>query len=164
MFEQKIENALNQQVNVELWASYLYLSVSYDMDNKGYKGFATWFSLQAEKEFKHATRIMKYIGERGGKVMLMPIEKVKQEWISPKEAFEDTLAQEIEVTKMINDLMDMAIELKDYASQNLLEWFVNEQLEEEDTPRKILEKLNRIEGIPAALYALDGQLGKRGSN
>ena len=161
MFEQKMEDALNQQVNAELWAGYLYLSVSYDMDNKGFEGFAKWFALQAKEEFKHATRIMKFIGERGGRVKLMPIGEVKQEWISPKEAFENALSQEIVVTGMINKLMDMAIELKDYATQNLLKWFVDEQLEEEETPRKILEKLSRIEGIPAALYALDSKLGKR---
>ena len=164
MLEQKMEVALLEQVNAELWSSYLYLSIAYDMDNKGYEGFASWFSSQAKEEFAHATRIMKYIGERDGKVLLNPIEKVKQVWNSPKEAFEDTLAQEIIVTGRINKLMDLAIELKDYATQNMLQWFVIEQVEEEDTARKILEKLNRIEGIPAALYALDSLLGKRGKS
>ena len=156
-----MEIALNQQVNAELWSSYLYLSMSYDMDNKGYEGIASWFAAQAKEEFEHATRIMKFIGELDGKVTLLPIEKVKHEWDSPKEAFKDTLAHEKIVTEKIHKLMDMAVELKDYATQNMLNWFVNEQVEEEDTARKILEKLERIGKESIALYALDKELGSR---
>jgi ferritin len=162
MIDIKMELALNEQVNAELWSSYLYLSISYDMDDKGYEGIASWFSLQAKEEFEHATRIMKFIGERGGKVKLTPIEAVQQEWNSPKNAFEDTLKHEKIVTKKIHKLMDVAVELKDYATQNMLKWFVDEQVEEEDTANKILEKLIKIENNPASLYVLDNQLGKRG--
>jgi len=161
MLETKMEIALNQQVNAELWSSYLYLSMSYDMDNKGYEGMASWFAKQAKEEFEHATRFMKFIGERDGKVKLMPIEEVRQTWNSPKDAFEDTLMHEKIVTGKIHKLMDMAIELKDYATQNMLKWFIDEQVEEEDTVRKILEKLIRIENSPAGLYAVDKQLSKR---
>ena len=161
MLEQKMEVALNQQVNVELWSAYLYLSMSYDMDNKGYEGVASWFAMQAKEEFEHATRFMKFIGEMDGKVKLGPIEEVKQEWDSPKDAFEDTLAHEKIVTGKIYQLMDLAIELKDYATQNMLKWFVDEQVEEENSARQILEKLKRIEGSPGGLYAVDKQLGKR---
>jgi len=104
---------------------------------------------------------MNFIADRGGKAKLMPIEAVKQEWTSPKEAFAETLAQEKAVTGMINDLMTMAVELKDYATQNMLNWFVNEQIEEETVPGRILEQLTRVENSPAGLYALDHQLGKR---
>jgi len=162
MLEQKMETALNAQANAELWAAYLYLSVSYDMDSKGYEGMASWFALQAKEEFKHAERILKFIGERGGRVKLMPIGEVKQEWASPKDAFEAALAQEIVVTGMINKLMDMAIELKDYATQNMLNWFVDEQIEEESTPRKIVEMLSKIENSPSGLFFLDKKLAKRG--
>ena len=161
MLDQKMETALNQQVNAELWSGYLYLSMSYDMDNKGYEGMSSWFASQAKEELNHATRFMKYIGDRGGKVVLMPIKEVRQEWKSPKDVFEDTLAHEKVVTDKINKLMDLAIELKDYATQNMLKWFVDEQVEEEDSARKIVEKLNRIENIPAAMYALDKRLGER---
>ena len=161
MLEQKLEAALNQQVNAELWSSYLYLSMSYDMDNKGYEGMAFWFASQAKEEFEHASRIMKFIGETDGKVILMPIEAVKQEWDSPKAAFEDTLKHEKIVTEKIVALMDMAVELKNYAAQNMLKWFIDEQVEEEDTARKILEKLTRIENSIAGIYALDKQLGAR---
>ena len=161
MLVQKMEEALNEQVNAELWSGYIYLSMSYDMEGKGYEGITAWLTLQAREEFKHATRIMKFIGERGGKVKLMPIDPVKQVWISPKEAFEDAFAQEKAVTKRIDDLMTLAIELKDYATQNMLLWFVDEQIKEEVNTRTIVEKLNQIEGYPGALYMLDKQLGKR---
>ncbi|MCL2682848.1 MAG: ferritin [Bacteroidales bacterium] len=161
MLEKKLESALNKQVNAELWSAYLYLSMSYDMDDKGYEGIASWFALQAKEEFEHASRFMKFIGETGGKVMLMPIETVKQEWKTPQHAFEDTLKHEKVVTRKIYALMDMAIELKNYPTQSMLKWFVDEQVEEEDTASKILEKLKKIESSPAGLYALDKQLGKR---
>jgi len=162
--DSKMELALNHQVNAELWSGYLYLSMSYDMDNKGYEGMASWFALQAKEEFEHATRFMKFIGEMDGKVTLMPIEEVGQTWDSPKHAFEETLMHEKVVTGKIYKLMDMAIESKDYATQNMLKWFVSEQVEEEDAARKILEKLKRIESSPAGLYALDKQLSKRGNS
>jgi ferritin len=131
------------------------------MDNKGYEGMSSWFASQAKEEFEHATRIMKFIGEMDGKAKLMPIDAVRQEWSSPTDAFEDTLKHEKIVTEKIHQLMTMAIELKDYATQNMLKWFVDEQVEEEDTVRKILEKLKKIENSPAGMYALDSQLGKR---
>ena len=161
MLAQKMEIALNQQVNAELWSSYLYLSMSYDMDNKGYEGMASWFALQAQEEFAHATRIMKFIGDRDGKVKLTPIEAVQQEWNTPEDAFQDTLKHEKIVTEKIHKLMDIAIELKDYFSQSMLKWFIDEQMEEESTVRKILEKLNRIENNTVGLYALDNELGGR---
>jgi len=163
MLDSKMEIALNQQINAELWSAYLYLSMSYDMDNKGYEGMASWFELQAKEEFEHATRFMKFIGEMDGKVTLMPIEEVKQEWTSPEDAFEQTLTHEKAVTQKIHHLMDLAIELKDYATQSMLKWFVDEQVEEEDHARKILEKMKRIANSPSGLYAVDKQLGKRAS-
>ena len=161
MLDLKMEIALNQQVNAELWSSYLYLSMSYDMDNKGYEGMASWFAHQAKEEFEHATRFMKFIGEMDEKVTLMPIDAVKQEWLSPLDAFEDTLRHEKTVTDKIHKLMDLALELKDYATQSMLKWFVDEQVEEEDNVRKILDKLKKIESQPAGLYALDKELGAR---
>ena len=162
MLNSKMKDALNQQVNAELWSSYLYLSMSYDMDNKGYEGMASWFALQAKEEFEHATRFMKFIGEMDGKVTLMPLKEVQQEWLSPTDAFESTLKHEKVVTEKIHKLMDLAIELKDYATQSMLKWYIDEQVEEEDNVRKILDKLKRIVNSPAGLYAVDKQLGKRG--
>ena len=164
MLDSKMEVALNQQVNAELWSGYLYLSMSYDMDNKGYEGMAAWFALQAKEEFEHANRFAKFIREMDGKVMLMPIEAVKQEWNTPKDAFDETLKHEKVVTAKIHQLMDMAIILKDYTTQNMLKWYVHEQVEEEDTASKIVEKLTRIDHNNAGLFALDKQLGKRGES
>ena len=161
MLESKMEIALNQHVNAELWSAYLYLSMSYDMDNKGFEGMASWFSLQAKEEFEHATRFMKFIGERGGKVALMPVAAVTQSWDSPKDAFENTVNHEKVVTGKIHQLMDLAIELKDYATQNMLQWFIAEQVEEEDIACKIVDKLTRIENSTAGMFAFDKQLGKR---
>ena len=162
MLSSKMEIALNQQVNAELWSSYLYLSMSYDMDSKGYEGLASWFALQAKEEFEHATRFMKFIGEMDGKVTLLPIEEVKQVWSSPLEAFEETLKHEKVVTGKIYQLMDLAIELKDYATQSMLKWFVDEQVEEEEAARKYVDTLKKIEGSVGSLYAFDKKLGKRG--
>ena len=162
MLEQKMEDALNQQINAEIWSRILYLSMSYDMDDKGYQGMASWFYAQAVEEFEHATRFVNYIKSRGGKVRLMAIDAVRQEWNSPTDAFEDTLKHEKIVTEKIHALMDMAIELKDYATQNMLRWFIDEQVEEEDTAGKILEKLKKIENFPGAMHGFDKQLGKRG--
>jgi ferritin len=164
MLDSKMETALNQQVNAELWSAYLYLSMSCDMDNKGYEGMSSWFALQAKEEFEHATRFMKFIGEMDGTIKLMPIEEVRQTWSTPTDAFADTLMHEKLITKKIHDLMDLAIELKDYAAQNMLKWFIDEQVEEEDAARKILNKLKKIENVPSALCAFDSQLGKRGSD
>ncbi|GHU92420.1 ferritin [Bacteroidia bacterium] len=162
MLNARMEAALNKQVNAELWSAYIYLSMSYDMDDKGFCGMASWFAIQAKEEFEHATKFMEFIGSMDGKVKLKPIDEVRQEWNSPKDAFADTLLHEKEVTVMIHGLMDLAVELKDYASQNLLKWFVDEQVEEEDTARKYLSALEKIEKDSAALYLFDKALGKRG--
>lgn len=161
MLDPKMEKALNEQVNAELWSAYLYLSMSYDMQDKGFCGFARWFAEQAKEEFEHASKFMEYIGSVDGKVKLMPIGEVRQEWNSPKDAFEDTLMHEKIVTGKIYKLMDLAIELKDYAAQSLLKWYVDEQVEEEDTARNHLHALEKIEKDPAALYMFNQKLGQR---
>jgi len=157
----KMESHLNEQVNDELSAAYLYLSMSYDMKDKGWNGFSSWFFEQSKEEFEHAQRIMDFIVSVDGKVKLSPIDEVQQEWNSPKDAFENTLLHEKKVTVKIHELMDLAIEMKDYATQNMLKWFVDEQVEEEDTARGILQALEIIEGDKSAMYLLDKKLGKR---
>ncbi len=161
MLKEKMEVALNKQVNAELWSAYLYLSMSYDMGDKGFPGMQSWFAHQAEEEFKHASKIANHIMSTDGKVKLTPIEEVRQEWNSPKDAFEDTLMHEKKVTKMIYDLLEMANELKDYPTASMLQWFVDEQVEEEETPRDILAAIKKIEKNEAAMYMLDKSLGKR---
>ncbi len=156
-----MEAALNKQVNAEIWSAYLYLSMSYDMKDKGFPGMAHWFDLQAKEEFEHARRIMDYIMTRDGKVRFEPVEAVQQEWNSPKDAFADTLKHERVVTGKIHELMDMAVETKDYATQNMLSWFVDEQVEEEDTARDLLATLEKIENDKVAMYLFDNKLADR---
>lgn len=158
-----MEAALNKQVNAELWSAYLYLSMSFDMNHKGFGGIGQWFFVQAQEEFGHAKKIMDFILSRDGKVALKPIEEVRQVWNSPRDAFEDTLMHEKVVTEMIHNLMDKAVDLKDYSTQQFLAWFVTEQVEEEDTARKYLSDLEMIKENPAALYSFDKDLGARTS-
>lgn len=151
----ELEVALNKQGNGELWSGYFYLSISYDLKHKGFEGIGSWFAAQAKEEFDHANRFFKYIESRNGKVKLLPIGEVRQEWNSPKDAFEDTLIHEKIVTEKVYALMDKAVELKDYASQGFLQWFVDEQIEEEETPRNYLSALEVIGNDTAALYLFD---------
>lgn len=161
MINPKMVSALNEQVNAELWSGYLYLSMSYDMGDKNYPGIAQWFAAQAQEEFEHATRIAKYITARDAKVLMKPIAEVRQEWNSPIDAFEDTLMHEKKVTGLIRSLMDKAIEQKDYETQNMLQWFIEEQIEEEETPRQLLHTLKMIGNNTAALYAFDTNLSRQ---
>ncbi|MDR1678845.1 MAG: ferritin [Prevotellaceae bacterium] len=161
MLHKEMEDALNKQVNAELWSAYLYRSMACDMDNKNFPGIANWFKVQASEEVTHAEKIMDFISSVDGKVRLEPIAEVRQEWKSPTDAFENTLVHEKEVTSLIEKLMDKAFELKDYPTINMLQWFIDEQVEEEETPRNLLAALKLIEGDKAAMYLFDKKLGKR---
>lgn len=161
MLQAKMEAALNKQVNAELWSAYLYLSMSYDMGDKGFSGMEKWFASQAKEEFEHAAKIAAHITAMDGKVKLTAIDEVRQEWNSPKDAFEDTLLHEKKVTEMIHKLYEEAQSLKDYATAGMLQWFIDEQVEEEETARNYLAALIKIEKDPAAMYLLDSKLGGR---
>ena len=143
MLSKKIEEALNAQVNAEFWSAYLYLSMSTNFAVKGNPGFANWFETQFKEEQDHALIFTKYILSRGGKVTLAPIAEVKTEWNTPLSAFEDTLAHEQKVTSMINDLYALATAEKDYATQSMLKWFIDEQVEEENNFNALLKKVRR---------------------
>ncbi|MGL5636604.1 MAG: ferritin, partial [Bacteroidales bacterium] len=136
MLSKKMEQALNNQINAELWSAYLYLSMSADFAHKGYAGFAHWFDIQYREEQAHADLYIKYILARGGKVTLQPIKEVRTEWSDLLNAFEDTLQHEQAVTKMINELYDLAVKEKDYATVSFLKFFVDEQVEEEETAKQ----------------------------
>lgn len=160
--DSKMEVALNTQINAELWSSYLYLSMSYDMKNKGFEGMAKWFAFQSEEEFNHAKKMMEYVIVRDGKVKLGPIAEVRQEWNSPIDVFEDTLMHEKLITEKINSLMELAVQIKDYPTQNMLNWFIDEQVEEEDNARKNFATLKKIQKDVTALFIFDNSLMKRG--
>lgn len=160
---QRMEAALNEQIKWELYSSYLYLSMSSWYESIGLKGFAQWEYVQAQEEKDHAMKIFKYVISRGGRVKLLPIDAPPTEWNSPLEAFTHSLEHEQNVTRMINDLVDIAIEERDHATNNMLQWFVDEQIEEEDDAGQVVDQLKKIEESDSypLLYTLDKELGTR---
>ena len=161
MLNKKLEEALNAQINAEFWSAYLYLSMSSDMSDKGMAGVANWFAIQFKEEQDHAMKFFNYVISRGGKVTLKPIEKVDTEWKSPLAAFEQTLQHEEKVTSLINDLYALAEQEKDYATQSMLKWFIDEQFEEEENAKAIIDSLKLIGDNGYGLYQLDKELATR---
>ncbi|HPD97070.1 MAG TPA: ferritin [Synergistales bacterium] len=161
MIGKKMQDALNRQINEELFSSYLYLAMSADFQTKNLTGAAAWMSLQAEEERTHAMKFFHYLIERGGEVELLPIDKPQKSWKTPLDAFRDAEKHEQHITACINSLADLAVEEKDYATQNLLQWFVNEQVEEEASVGEVVAKLEMVSDSRNGLFMMDRELGKR---
>lgn len=161
MINDKMVKALNEQLNAELYASYLYYSASAYFESAGLSGFAQWMRAQVMEEIGHAQRFYDHIVERGGDVELLQIDKPPKDWDTPLDAIKAAYGHERKVTGMINDLVDMAIELKDHASNNFLQWFVEEQVEEEEQTGDLVSKLELGKGSPRVLLMLDEKLGAR---
>ncbi|ENN96195.1 ferroxidase [Methanocaldococcus villosus KIN24-T80] len=161
MIDKDIEKAINKQINSEFYSAYLYLSMAAYADSIGLKGFANWLMVQFKEETDHALKLYNYLLDRGGRVILDKIDKPKSEWNSILEVFEDGLKHEEEVTKSINELMDLAVAKKDYATINILQWFIDEQVEEEKSFGEILNKLKLIGNDKKALLMLDKDLAQR---
>ena len=161
MLNKRIEEAINAQINAEFWSAYLYLSMSTYFEAEGKSGFANWFRVQFKEEQAHAEILMNYVQDRGGRVELRAIEAVPTTWNSALDAFEATLAHENKVTALLNNLYAIAEEEKDYATRSMLTWFIDEQVEEEDTARALLATLEAIEGDKAAMYLFDSKLAAR---
>ncbi|MBT8764103.1 ferritin [Desulfohalobiaceae bacterium Ax17] len=161
MLSKTMEKALNEQVNAELYSSYLYLSMSAYFQNLNLSGFASWMKAQAQEELFHAMKFYNYVYERGGKVVLQAIAAPPTEWESPLAAFEAALAHEQKVTGLINDLVNLAIEEKDHATNNFLQWFVSEQVEEEDSVGEVVNKIKLIGQASGGLFMLDRDLAQR---
>ena len=159
MLSKKMEIALNKQINAEFWSAYLYLSMSAYFAADGKPGFAHWFKQQFEEEQEHAMKLFDYVIDRDGKVTHDPIKEVQHEWKSPLHAFEQTLAHEKVVTGFVNDLVKLAKEEEDYATENMLQWFVNEQVEEEATAQGYIDALKMIGDNGFGIYTLDKELG-----
>jgi ferritin len=153
--------ALNKQVNREIYSAYLYLSMSAYSTFKGMKGFANWFMVQYQEEMTHAMKIYDYINDQGGQVKLLAVEQPPTEFGSPLEMFEKTLEHEKFVTKCINDLVDLAIKEKDHASNIFLQWFVTEQIEEEANDNEIISKLKLVGKEGNGLFMIDKELATR---
>ncbi|HBI59165.1 MAG: ferritin [Duncaniella sp.] len=161
MLSNRLQDALNQQINAELWSAYLYLSMGMHFEAEGLSGIANWFKIQFKEEQDHANIFMNYINQRGGRVELKAIDAVDTSWESPLAAFEATLAHEQKVTAMINNLYALAEEEHDYATRDRLNWFVTEQVEEEDNARTLIDKFKMIQGNGMGLYMLNQELGAR---
>lgn len=161
MLSQKMQSALNAQINAEMWSAYLYLSMSMAAADKGLKGVANWFSIQFKEEQDHAQIFINYVLSRGGRVLLEPIAAVDTEWESALAMFEQTLSHEQKVTSLINDLYNLAIEEKDHATRSMLTWFIDEQVEEEDSARDIIDQLRMIECNKLGLYMIDKEMAAR---
>ena len=162
MLTEKMQTALNGQMNAELYSSYLYLSMNAYFKSVNLDGFANWMYYQAQEELEHAMKFYDFVIQRGGRVQLSQIEAPPSEWNSPLAVFEDTLAHEQKVTGLINDLVEIANEEKDHASQIFLQWFVSEQVEEEDSVGGVLEQLKLMGEAQGGLFIMDREMAKRG--
>ena len=161
MFSKKIEKAFNEQINAEIHSYYLYLSMSAWFTSKGYDGMASWMKLQAQEEMVHAMKFFDHINERGGTVKLTTIEGPKTTFKSPLEIYKAALEHEEYITDRIHKLYKMATVEDDYASQSFLQWFVDEQVEEEATAQAVVDQLNMVKDHPGGLFMMDRELGKR---
>lgn len=161
MIKSKMEAALNQQINEEMFSSYLYLSMAAYFESVNLMGFGQWMKLQAQEEMFHSMKFFNHIVERGGSVQLLAIKEPKNSWDSPLQVFEEALEHEFFITSCIDKLMDKAIEEKDHAARNLLTWFVDEQMEEEASFSEVLEKLKMIGEHKQLLLVQDKEMGAR---
>ena len=161
MLSKKMEEALNKQVNAELFSSYLYLAMAADFEAKNLPGIAHWLGLQAKEENGHGMKFYGYINDRRGRVTLAAIAAPQAEWATPLAAFEAVLAHEEKVTGLINGLVALAAEEKDNATSVLLQWFVTEQVEEEKNADAIVAQLKMVGDKPHALIMLDRALAQR---
>lgn len=160
MIAKTVQEALNKQIQKEMYSAYLYLGMAADCESKNLKGFATWLKVQHQEEMSHAMKLYDFLLERGGAVSLQAIEAPPAEFGSMLQMFEGVLAHERHISASINELYEIAIAEKDYATQVFLHWFINEQVEEEASASEVLEKI-RMLGDRALVY-LDKELGKRG--
>jgi len=161
MLSEKMQQALNDQINAEFYSSYLYLAMSCHFENQGLPGAANWMRVQAEEEWFHGMKLYGFVNERGGTVVLKAIAAPPATWVSTIAVFENVLKHEQKVTGLINKLVDLALKEKDHASNIFLQWFVSEQVEEEASASEVLRKLRLIGKDSAALFTLDQELGQR---
>ena len=162
MVKANVLDALNKQVNAELYSAYLYLSMSAYLQSQNLKGMAKWMEVQVHEEVGHAMKFYEFILERGGRVSLAALEAPRKEWGSAAAVFEDAYAHECKITGLINQLVELAHSEKDHASSVFLQWFVSEQVEEEASTLEIAEKMKLLRECPGAMLALDKELGQRG--
>lgn len=157
----KVLEAINNQINAEYYSAYLYLSMSAYFYDKGLPGFANWMYVQYQEEMTHGNKFFKYVVERGGRVELKAIDSVPNDYDDILDVWQKVLAHEQKVTSLINHIMDVAIEESDHATKSFLQWFVDEQVEEEANVNDILDTLKLINGQGNGLFMLDREMRQR---
>lgn len=160
MVDQKMIDAINEQINAELYSAYLYYAMAAWFEENNLPGMAQWMKAQTQEELFHADKFFNFVTERGGRVILKAIEAPPTEWDSPLAVFEHAYSHEQHVTSLINELVNLAIELKDHATNQFLQWYVAEQVEEEDNTSTVANQVRMVEGT-ASLFMLDRELGQR---
>jgi ferritin len=161
MIEKTMQDAMNEQINKELFSSYLYLSMAAWFEDRNLPGFANWMRIQADEEREHAMKFYDFLLERGGRVFLKAIEAPKTDWNSALEVAEEVAAHEGKVTASIYSLYELAQKEKDYPAQVMLQWFITEQVEEEKNAAELVASLKLIEERGTAVLMLDHRLSKR---
>ncbi|MDD4028265.1 MAG: ferritin [Caldisericia bacterium] len=159
--KKRIEEVLNQQINEELYSAYLYQAIRAYFESIGLSGFSNWMKVQAEEELFHAEKFFSHIVQRGGRIRLTAIKEPAFEWKNPLDAFKASLEHEKHITSCIHNLVSVAEEEKDYPSKTFLNWFVDEQVEEEDNVSKIVQELEMIENDGKGLLMIDRELSSR---
>ena len=161
MLNAKMEKALNAQLNAEFYSAYLYLSMAAYFESTNLAGLANWMRIQFQEEQFHGTRFFDFVLERGGKVSLAAIDEPEKDWDGPVSVFAATLAHEQKVTGLINDLVNLAIAEKDHATNNFLQWFVSEQVEEEASADGVVQKIKLLGDASGGLFMIDQELAQR---
>ena len=161
MIGKKMEKALNEQINKEMYSAYLYMAMSTYSDTVGLKGIANWFMVQYHEEMLHAMKIYEYVMRTGGKVKLAAIQAPPSDFGTPLNLFKKTLEHERFITKSINDLVNLAIAEKDHASNIFLQWYITEQIEEEENDNDIIAQLELVGSGKEGIFMVDKELGTR---
>jgi Ferritin-like protein len=161
MLSKLLEKEINDQINYEFWSAQLYISMSAHFAGLGLPGFAHWMYVQYQEETTHAIKFFNYVIERGGRVEVQPIKEVPVSWDSTLSVFVETMEHEQKVTARINHLADTAVAEKDHATQSMLRWFIDEQVEEEANAKAIVDTLKLVKDNGYAIYSLDKELAAR---
>lgn len=161
MISNEMEKGLNDQMNFEMFSANIYLSMATYFDSNNLSGCSSWMKVQYQEEMVHHSKFYDFISERGARVLIYGIEAPAVDWESPLAAFEDALAHEVIVTQRINNLMSQAIDEKDHATVNFLNWFVGEQVEEEANVGAVIQKMKLMTDAPGGLFLIDSELSQR---
>lgn len=161
MLKDNVQKALNRQINEELYSSYLYLAMAAHFESENLNGFAHWMKLQSQEEYGHAMKIYEYILQRDGKVSLLQINAPAESWKTIIALFEEVYEHEKKVSASIDSIVELTINEKDYATNNFLQWFISEQVEEESTSLFILDRARLVGDSKNGVFLLDREMAQR---